>query len=174
MNACACINNTHLCESVTRIVKMEDIPHLPTGSSSSSATPLRPRKRKRRLETWKRNVAKVKRAKGEECISPTTGKVIEGAKQGPPCTCQRKCFERFSEAELSRIFTCFWELGDKNVQDAYLHGLIRVKKVERRRPRRSHCKDRKCNICLCGKLVSSSSCLCLSPFLIGTACFLSG
>ena len=121
---------------------MEDIPHLPTGSSSSSATPLRPRKRKRRPETWKRNVAKVKRAKGEEYISPTTGKVIEGAKQGPPCTCQRKCFERFSEAELSRIFTCFWELGDKNVQDAYLHGLIRVKKVERRRPRRSHCKDR--------------------------------
>ena len=121
---------------------MEDIPHLPTGSSSSSTTPLRPRKRKRRPETWKRNVAKVKRAKGEEYISPTTGKLIEGAKQGLPCTCQRKCFERFSEAELSRIFTCFWELGDKNVQDAYLHGLIRVKNVERRRPRRSHCKAR--------------------------------
>ena len=39
-----------------------------------------------------------------------------------------KCFE------LGKIFTGFWELGDKNVQDAYLHGLIRVRKVARRRP----------------------------------------
>ena len=70
---------------------MEDIPRLPTVSSSSSTTPLRPRKRKRRPETWKRNIVRVKRAKGEEhnIIFPTTGKVVEGAKQGPPCTMVR-------------------------------------------------------------------------------------
>ena len=35
----------------------------------------------------------------------------------------------------------FWELADKSIQDAYLHGLIRVKKVIRRRPRKSTPKN---------------------------------
>ena len=36
--------------------------------------------------------------------------------------------------ERERIFTRFWELGDKAVQDPYLHGLIRVRKVARWHP----------------------------------------
>ena len=112
-----------------------DVPSLPGASSSSSSTPARPRKRMPRPGQWKRNEAKAKRARGESYTSATTGKDIGAAQQGPPCTCQRKCFEKFSADELKRIFDCFWGLGEKNLQDAYLHGLIRVRKVERRRPR---------------------------------------
>ena len=118
------------------------IPLLPTASSSSSSTPVRPKKRRRHPESWKRNLTKAKRAKGEEYVSPATGKTVEAVKQGPPCTCKRKCYGKFTDMELKRIFSCFWELSDKSVQDAYLHGLIRVRKVERRRPRTSHCTPR--------------------------------
>ena len=114
-----------------------DIPQVPGASSSSStSTPIRPRKRKARPETWKRTEAKAKRSRGESYISPTTGKTIEAAKQGPPCSCKRKCFEKFTQEELSKIFNCFWKLGSKDVQDAYLHGLIHVRKVARHRARK--------------------------------------
>ena len=112
-----------------------DVPSLPGASSTSSSTPARPRKRIARPGQWKRNEAKAKRARGESYASATTGQEVEAAQQGSPCTCQRKCFEKFSADELKRIFDCFWGLGDKNLQDAYLHGLIRVRKIERRRPR---------------------------------------
>lgn len=113
--------------------RMDTIVQVPGMSSTSSgSTPVRPRKRKARPEAWKVSAAKAKRARGESYTSPSTGEVVEAAKQGPPCRCKRKCFDKFSSEELSKIFTCFWELGEKNVQDAYLHGLIRVRKVARR------------------------------------------
>ena len=81
---CACVKN------MTNKIKLWRTSFAYQVSSSSSTTPLRPRKR--RPKTWKRNIARVKRAKGEEhnnIIFPTTGKVVEGAKQGPPCTMVR-------------------------------------------------------------------------------------
>lgn len=108
---------------------------LPPQSSSSSTTPVRPRKRPRKPELWKKNIARLKRAKGEAYVSLTTGRQVEAAKPGPPCSCKRKCFSKFTDAEREKIFSGFWALGDKSVQDAYLHGLIRVRRVARRRPR---------------------------------------
>ena len=118
-----------------------DIPRI-GNSSSSSSTPIRPRKRKARPELWKRTVAKTKRAKGDTYTSPATGEVVEPRVQGPPCACKKKCYEKFSAEQLSRIFACFWELADKNIQDAYLHGLIRVRKTTRARPLDSTKKPR--------------------------------
>ena len=87
---------------------------------------------------------------------------MEAAKQGPPCLCKQKCFEKFTETELSRIFTCFWQLGDKNIQDAYLHGLIRVRQIERHRPRRSHYTPRSVKFVY----VVRFALLCFFPFLL--------
>ena len=116
-----------------------EIPVLPgpAASSSSSSTPTRSKKRVRRPDSWARNVARRKRAKGEEYVSPRTGATVGAVKQGPPCTCRSKCFTKFTDEELKKIFDCFWGLGEKNIQDAYLHGLIRVRKVARRRARSS-------------------------------------
>ena len=57
-------------------------------TNGSSDTPARPKKRKRKPETWKKNVAKVKRVRGEVYISPSTGKEVEARKTGPPCRCK--------------------------------------------------------------------------------------
>ena len=62
--------------------------------------------------------------------------MVTSAKPGPPCKCKKQCYTKFTDDERTKIFSLFWELGDKAVQDAYLHGLIRVKRVGRRRPRK--------------------------------------
>ena len=115
-------------------------------STNGSDTPFRKgRKRVRRPETWKKNVAKVKRAKGEEYISPSTGETVSARKTGPSCRCKRLgCFDYFSESEKTGLIEDFNKIGDKNLQDAHLFGLIDSKEVQRRRPRlSSNSKQRK-------------------------------
>ena len=104
-------------------------------NGSSSDTPKRPRKRARRPETWKREAAKVKRARGEEYVSPSTGRVVAARTTGPPCTCRLNCFERFSQSEKLQVIQSFYTLGSKNLQDSHLFGLIRSTPIKRRRPR---------------------------------------
>ena len=58
-------------------------------TNGSSDTPHRPRKRIRHPESWKKNAAKAKRAKGEAYISPNTGKAVSGRTTGPDCHCTR-------------------------------------------------------------------------------------
>lgn len=108
-------------------------------SSNGSDTPARPRKRPRRPETWARNVAKAKRAKGESYLSPTTGCAVAARHTGPPCHCKRlKCFEQFSDTEKEALIREFNALGQKNLQDAYLFGLIKATEVKRRRIRKQN------------------------------------
>ena len=76
-------------------------------NGSSSDTPRRPRKRQRQPESWKRTVAKTKRAKGEEYTSPSTGKTVQARKTGPDCKCKRKCFQRFTESEKAGVLKSF-------------------------------------------------------------------
>lgn len=61
------------------------------------------------------------------------GKVIEGKKQGPRCQCRNQCFEKLTELEKDNIFTQFYGMEDKDVQDSYLGTLIDAKKISRRR-----------------------------------------
>ena len=47
-----------------------------SSTNGSSDIPARLRKKPRRPETWKRSVAKTKRARGEAYVSPSTGKFV--------------------------------------------------------------------------------------------------
>ena len=106
-----------------------------SSTNGSSETPVRPRKRPRRPETWKRSVAKCKRAKGDEYTSPATGKTVLARATGPDCLCKRRCFRSISEKERASIFEAFYQLADKNLQDSHLFGLIQSSPVKRQRPR---------------------------------------
>ena len=114
-----------------------------SNGGSSNGTPFRPRKRPRRPETWKRNVAKWKRVKGEEYVSPTTGIVVPARKTGPLCKCKKKCYELFSNDEKTEIIKAFNSLSNKELQDAHLFGLISSTEVKRRRPRGDSGKTRR-------------------------------
>ena len=80
-------------------------------------------------------MAKAKRARGEEYLSPSTGETVLARKTGPACSCRLKCFERFSQNEKAVILRSLYKLGNKDLQDAHLFGLIHASAVKRRRPR---------------------------------------
>ena len=101
-------------------------------STNGSETPSRPRKRIRNPESWK-NVAKAKRARGEEYVSPTTGKTIPARKPGSSCKCRRKCYEMVSERERAIILKQFNGLANQEIQDAYMFGLISSTEVKKRK-----------------------------------------
>ena len=74
-------------------------------------------------ETWKKNVAKMKRAKGEEYVSPASGKLVPSRKTGRPCGCKHyRCFNLLKKRKLSSKILISWV--DKEPQDAHLFGLI--------------------------------------------------
>ncbi|CAH1954622.1 unnamed protein product [Acanthoscelides obtectus] len=116
--------------------------HVTAGDNSSSSTEedepaekhliKEGKKRQRTPQAWKRNVRKLERNSGKEYKS-SGGKTIEAKQQGFRCDCRKKCFEKFTEMEKDAIFTEFYAMGDKNIQDSYLAALIDVKKVSRRR-----------------------------------------
>ena len=62
--------------------------------------------------------------------------MVASAKPGPPCKCKKECYTKFTDDERKKIFSLFRELGNKAVQDTYLHGLIHVKRIGRCRPRK--------------------------------------
>ena len=108
-----------------------------SSSNGSNDTPARPRKRPRRPETWTRNVAKAKRAKGEVYVSPTTGSVVPARQTGPPCNCKSEMLREVlgCRGGSNKRFQCPC-MEKKNLQDAYLFGLIKATAVKRRRVRR--------------------------------------
>ena len=106
-----------------------------SSNGSLSDTPKRPRKRSRRPKTWQRAAAKAKRARGEEYVSPSTGKTVAARSTGPPCSCKQKCFDRFTDREKASVVRSFYALENKELQDAHLFGLIHASSVQRGRPR---------------------------------------
>lgn len=106
-------------------------------TNGSSDTPSRlGRKRVRKPEQWKRKATQLKRVRGEEYVSPATGKTVRSARTGPPCKCRKKCFATFTEIERDSVVESFYSLATKNLQDAHLFGLITSQPVKRRRPRK--------------------------------------
>ena len=106
-----------------------------TNGTSGSETPKRPKKRPRRPESWKRTAAKIKRAKGQSYVSPSTGKTVPARGTGDPCQCKRRCFDLFSAVERVAVIDAFNSLANKELQDAHLFGLIASSPIRRRRPR---------------------------------------
>nr|CAH7737617.1 unnamed protein product [Callosobruchus chinensis] len=62
------------------------------------------------------------------------GSVVTGKTQGENCNCPKKCFDKIGE-DVGLIFSEFYKLPSKNLQDSYLYGLMKRKHVERTRPR---------------------------------------
>ncbi|XP_050507886.1 DNA ligase 1-like [Diabrotica virgifera virgifera] len=63
------------------------------------------RKKIRDHKSWKRNVQKIKRARGEAYKSTTTGKVVPERKQGDDCKCSKKCIEKLSKNGKQEIIS---------------------------------------------------------------------
>lgn len=91
------------------------------------------RKRLQRKLLWQRTVNKMKRTEGKTYIN-TAGSAVAEKTQGERCNCAKRCFEKIGDG-CETIFTEFYKLPSKNLQDSYLYGLMKKKVIERRRPR---------------------------------------
>ena len=70
-----------------------------TNDSTDIPVPVKKYKGKRKIrhpENWKRNVNKLKRAKGEEYVS-TSNKNVKARVTGASCQCIHRCFDKFNE-----------------------------------------------------------------------------
>ena len=63
------------------------------------------------------------------------GKVTPCRKTGPPCGCKKNCYSLFSDSKRASIISEFSCLGDKDIQDSHLFGLVGRIPVQRRRAR---------------------------------------
>lgn len=87
-------------------------------------------KRKKNPNRWLQNLRKSKRNSGEYYTSKS-GKLIP-ARQYSECECKKKFSTiKFSDQAKQKLLNNFNSLANKNIQDAYLHGLIAVHPVAR-------------------------------------------
>jgi len=79
--------------------------------------PKRPcRKKVRRPQSWKKNVAKDQANSGKSYTSPTTGKVVRARTMKGPCACKKVCKNILKEDARKQIFEKFWAIGDHTLQ----------------------------------------------------------
>ncbi|RZF33828.1 hypothetical protein LSTR_LSTR008951 [Laodelphax striatellus] len=86
------------------------------------ATPSPAKKRKRDENNWTVNVRKNNLNAGKQYVTKT-GKVVP-ARKFSNCQCQKRCLAEFTDCVKSKILNDFNEIANKNLQDAYLTGLI--------------------------------------------------
>lgn len=99
---------------------------------STSVTTCKKRKSVNHSE-WKRNITKESIATGKSYIN-YNGQEIGERKTGPDCCCKKyKCFLQINEEKRNIILKGFNSLGDANMQNVYLGGLIKTGNVERQR-----------------------------------------
>lgn len=92
------------------------------------------KKKTTNILNWKRNKSKNANAFGEDHIS-LRGKHKLSRKTGPDCKCRNKCFIKVNNGENNTILKIFNKIGNKEKQDTYIAGLIKINKVTRHRPK---------------------------------------
>lgn len=109
------------------------------GMSSSSSesdgregpAPVRSRKRLRDTSKWKLNVAIQRKNLGKDYVSRHSGRRMEGASIGPPCS--DECFRKVTMPVIKQLFQEFWDLGNYGKQSAYIQKIVHVLPVKRNR-----------------------------------------
>ena len=104
----------------------QDIIARPPDLSSPSQATVRPRK----PSAWKKNVALKRRNEGQEYVSAKTGKLVSARQVSPPCKCIKKCYEKIGEENIRDLFTHYWNVGNWNVQTAYLQKQVTINDIK--------------------------------------------
>lgn len=101
---------------------------------------VRPKKRLQNSENWKRNLAKRLRNSGESYVSDKTKKLVAAKVRLQGCDCTIKSekakqgwckFHTLTDIDKDNLFIGFYKLGDYNLQNAFLWGLIKQSACKR-------------------------------------------
>ena len=92
---------------------------------------IKSRKRIRKPQEWKRSKRKCLRNAGKEYVN-SNGTTVPPRVTGRNCKCSLRCFHTVSHGDQLRILEEFNGLASFNLQNGYLHGLIRSSEPKRR------------------------------------------
>lgn len=92
------------------------------------------KKKKLRQKLWQRNIRKESRTHGHEYVN-VKGRKVNAVKMGPNCNCKNQCFEKIGGDGCRKVFSDFYSMTSKDLQDSYLYGLIQRHEIARKRPR---------------------------------------
>lgn len=84
------------------------------------------RKRIRNKHTWKKNIKKTKKCKGESYLSTTGKQVPAKIFDQVICSCKNICHQHVNFERQQQIFTNFYNLQTYDLQSAYLFSQIKV------------------------------------------------
>ena len=103
-----------------------------------------PRKRKSNPMLWERNVRKLKRLKGDECIN-CTGRTIQSKRVQPSPCIQKSNHESclsFSENQRKLLFDNFYQLGSIKEQRFFIASSVKAESIELSRTKNRHSRRR--------------------------------
>lgn len=102
---------------------------------TTSSPKKRGRKRTRKPNSWKKNIAKKLRNSGYEYRSVKTGKTVQARKIGPSCSdkCRLACSSNFTQEKRIQIFNSYWALGSIERHRDFLNSCIRPLEIASRR-----------------------------------------
>lgn len=105
----------------------------------------RGRKRTRNVDSWKKNIRKRKRARGEEYTS-TTGKTVPAKScSAVDCHCPLKCAEKIPGERQSALRKQFNAFEDWSLQTAFICSQTKVSKVARKYSTAQHSRRKYSN-----------------------------
>jgi len=79
---------------------------------------------------WARNIKKMALNSGQQTTT-SKGKFVCARETGPDCGCKLECFQNVNDDDKKWIINRFNELGNYNLQNVYLRGLIVAKCIQR-------------------------------------------
>lgn len=89
------------------------------------------RKRKRDVKNWQDVKNKKLKNSGEAYLSVRSKKTHVGKSIGPPCSCKKKCFEKFTQDQRMNIFNQYWKLGDHEEQWQYILRYVKASTIKK-------------------------------------------
>lgn len=136
-------NKKNLNNTTYNVEYNDDEVRIIEASDEEDAQVIRGKTKTKNTEKWKRNICKNAKASGEEHIS-LRGKLVLSRKIGSDCKCKNKCFVKVSDEEKNIIINIFNKIGNKEKQDTYIAGLIKLNSIARRRPK-DNSKPKSCS-----------------------------
>lgn len=89
-------------------------------------TNFRPKKRRRNIKSWKRNVAKEKRLKGEKFINSTGKEVPPKLFHPVTCSCASQCHLKIGFDRQEALFKNFYSLESYDLQTSNIYSFVDV------------------------------------------------
>lgn len=105
-------------------------------SDNIDSVPVKRRKGVSNEETYKRNVIKSAKVKGQAYTSYSGKHVEQRVQETYSCKCAVKCYANLTDENKIAIWNNFYSFESKNIQDTYLQSLIEKRQVKRRRSKK--------------------------------------